>query len=743
MPQVSLFGKVDSIYNPQHLDLIECLEQTRDGKWEDLVLECRLIKDKKQRDLFKDTMPRITFSGKFNVRADKSLDEHSGVINMDFDGLENISAIRKKIQEDKYIFAVFVSTSGNGLRVLFRIEPDKQREAFLAISKYMYDNYELVADPAGGALSRSFIVSFDPFLYLNPNYEKVPIYNKYIKETPIKKIANFVHTEGDFGEIVKQIVARRVNICETYADYLKVCFAISEQFGEAGRQDFHAVAQFSQKYNFKKSDKQYDYCLKARGSGERVNISTFYYLAKVNNINIVTEQTKIIVRNTKNGKRAGLKKEQIIENLKKFNNIENSQLVVDALYDSNTEYMDEEESILEQLEMFISNNYSLLMNDVTGFLEDKGKRLTQSDLNSVFISAKKMITKLDYPLMMRLLKSDFIPSYNPFFDFFESDGIPVQLPAIPIPLDKEPDCPLIDKLAKSIVNDNPSYTLFFVRKWIVSIISSAHKVHSPLLLCLLGGQNTGKTEWFRRLLPAELRDYYAESKLDKEKDDEILMTENLVIMDDELGGKSKSDNLKLKNLTSKQYFSLRRPYADHNEKILRLAVLCGTSNSKKILTDSTGNRRIIPIEVLNIDKELYNSIDKKELFLEAFRLYKEGFDWRITQADISFLNKDQEDYQMEVAENELILRYFAPEDNPNSTARRFSTTDIKVELERLTGQKLSLVSIGVQLENNGFQKKSTRISATKTPKLWLAKRVNREEMDGLIYKTYEDENTPF
>ena len=102
------------------------------------------------------------------------------------------------------------------------------------------------------------------------------------------------------------------------------------------------------------------------------------------------------------------------------------------------------------------------------------------------------------------------------------------------------------------------------------------------------------------------------------------MTENLIIMDDELGGKSKQDNMKLKNITSKQYFSLRRPYGDHNESILRLAVLCGTSNQLEILSDATGNRRIIPIEVLNINKVLYNSIDKKELFMEAFKLYKKG-----------------------------------------------------------------------------------------------------------------------
>ena len=57
------------------------------------------------------------------------------------------------------------------------------------------------------------------------------------------------------------------------------------------------------------------------------------------------------------------------------------------------------------------------------------------------------------------------------------------------------------------------------------------------------------------MLPKELRSYYAESKLDAGKDDEILMTQKLLIMDDEMGGKSKKEVKRLKELTSKQTYS--------------------------------------------------------------------------------------------------------------------------------------------------------------------------------------------
>ena len=54
-------------------------------------------------------------------------------------------------------------------------------------------------------------------------------------------------------------------------------------------------------------------------------------------------------------------------------------------------------------------------------------------------------------------------------------------------------------------------------------------------------QGTGKTHFFRYLLPNKLQNLYAESKMDNGKDDEILMTKKWIIVDDEMGGKSKEN----------------------------------------------------------------------------------------------------------------------------------------------------------------------------------------------------------
>ena len=85
--------------------------------------------------------------------------------------------------------------------------------------------------------------------------------------------------------------------------------------------------------------------------------ATFYYLAKSYGVPIVSERTKSIISATRSGKRAGLKKAQIVDNLAKFSNITGVDKMVDEVFDT-FENPEDGVSLIDDVELFIKNNYN-------------------------------------------------------------------------------------------------------------------------------------------------------------------------------------------------------------------------------------------------------------------------------------------------------------------------------------------------------------------------------------------------
>jgi predicted P-loop ATPase len=162
-----------------------------------------------------------------------------------------------------------------------------------------------------------------------------------------------------------------------------------------------------------------------------------------------------------------------------------------------------------------------------------------------------------------------------------------------------------------------------------------------LVLC---GQNqgTGKTSFFRNLLPADLQKYLIEHKIDaKDKDSIYNLVKGLLVLDDEFGGLATRDVKDFKKVADTNMVDIRLPYSSYYAKLKRRASLCGTSNEKDVLKDVTGNRRILPINVEKIDYNRLISLNTANLWLEAYQLYKNGFDWKIfSNDDIDFLQNN-------------------------------------------------------------------------------------------------------
>ena len=138
---ITIFRNIRDTSTPFFRDLNSILERIKEGKSKDLIKQIRSEKNKEVRQELKKSLPAICFSGTFNKRSDDSLIEHSGFICLDFDGYKtkkDMTAEKERLSKDKYVYSVFVSPSGNGLKAIIKIpkEPKNHKNYFISLERY-------------------------------------------------------------------------------------------------------------------------------------------------------------------------------------------------------------------------------------------------------------------------------------------------------------------------------------------------------------------------------------------------------------------------------------------------------------------------------------------------------------------------------------------------------------------------------------------------------------------------------
>ena len=94
---ITIFKNIKETDAPFHRSIIEILNRIKDGKSKELVKKIRLEQVKAKRNELKKNLPAICFSGIFTKRNDNSIQQHSGLICLDFDGYEK----KKDMLQDK------------------------------------------------------------------------------------------------------------------------------------------------------------------------------------------------------------------------------------------------------------------------------------------------------------------------------------------------------------------------------------------------------------------------------------------------------------------------------------------------------------------------------------------------------------------------------------------------------------------------------------------------------------------
>jgi len=207
---VTLFKNVRSTETAYPRPVGVVLARIKEGNSQELVESIRDLSpdQSKERSNLKAQLPAICFSGTFSTRADNAMEEHSGLICLDFDKFETeekMLSYKQELTDDPFVFSVFISPSGNGLKVLVKIPADKEnhRHYFRALQ----ENYDVPEfDKACKNESRVCYESYDPEIFINEDSE---LWEDMMKETATEiesvTIDQTIHITGD-QEIIDRLM---------------------------------------------------------------------------------------------------------------------------------------------------------------------------------------------------------------------------------------------------------------------------------------------------------------------------------------------------------------------------------------------------------------------------------------------------------------------------------------------------------------------------------------------------------
>jgi len=168
---ITIFRNIKDTDQPFYKDIVYILHRIRDGASKDLIKKIRSEKDKSRRNELKQGLPAICFSGKFSRRSDAALVEHSGFIGLDFDGYDRQKDMlqdKEQMKKNKFVYSVFVSPSGNGLKVIVKIPPEPHNHTNYFNSLKSYFNSDRF-DVSCKNVSRVCYESYDPLIHINEN----------------------------------------------------------------------------------------------------------------------------------------------------------------------------------------------------------------------------------------------------------------------------------------------------------------------------------------------------------------------------------------------------------------------------------------------------------------------------------------------------------------------------------------------------------------------------------------------
>ena len=367
-----------------------------------------------------------------------------------------------------------------------------------------------------------------------------------------------------------------------------------------------------------------------------------------------------------------------------------------------------EQELELRTEEFMQRRYEFRYNTMTTVTEYRERNtfcfyfrpLSSRVRNSIAMNARLEGLSLWDRDVVRYLDSDRIPIFNPIEDFLF--GLDVRWDGH----DR------IRELAARVPCNNRHWADLFYR-WFLNMVAHWRQTDRKYANCtvplLVGPQAYRKSTFCWSLLPPELQAYYTDRiDFSNKRDAELMLTRFALINIDEFDSVSSAYQSFLKNVLQKPVVNARQPYKRSIQALHRYASFIATCNNYDLLTDPTGSRRFICIEISGtIDNS--TSINYEQLYAQAVAALKNGERYWFTSEEEFSTTRNNEVFQQLPVEEQLFLQYFRAA-RPGEESLELSAIEILQYLQSESGIKLGnkrLTYFGRLLQKNKIPSRRT------------------------------------
>ena len=275
----------------------------------------------------------------------------------------------------------------------------------------------------------------------------------------------------------------------------------------------------------------------------------------------------------------------------------------EADVDNSSEHVDKDSKELSDNIMsmigFLCKKYDFRYNSVMKFTEYRPKDKDYWGFQPVDARVQKRMTlevqlaniRVSIKDVRNYLESDLLSTYNPVENFlFKCMG-------------KWDGKDYIRALARTVPTDNPHWEDWFYT-WFLAMVdqwrSYCHRKYgNSVAPLLISKQGYNKSTFCRSLVPPELQWGYNDNLVLSEKRQVLqAMCQALLLNLDEFNQISPQVQQGfLKNIIQLPSVKMKPPYGSHVQEFPRMASFIATSNMEDILSDPSGNRRFLGVEL--------------------------------------------------------------------------------------------------------------------------------------------------